>query len=70
VVEAVDTSGAGDVFCGIVAGALDLGMAPVEAARLAVSAAAIAVGREGTSASCPSRAEIRELIRKLETEQP
>lgn len=69
-VTAIDTSGAGDVFCGIFAGGIDLGMAPVEATSLAIAAAAIAVGRSGTSESCPSRAEIRDLIRKLETEKP
>ncbi len=69
-VTAVDTSGAGDVFCGIFAGGIDLGMTPREAAGLAIAAAAIAVGRSGTSDSCPSRAEIRDLIRTLETETP
>ena len=69
-VNAVDTSGAGDVFCGIFAGGIDLGMTPAEAASLAIAAAAIAVGRDGTSESCPSRAEIRDLIRTLETEKP
>ena len=34
------------------------------------AAAAIAVSRSGTSESCPSRAEIRDLIRTLETEKP
>ncbi|MDT3380977.1 ribokinase [Labrys neptuniae] len=70
VVTAVDTSGAGDIFCGIFAGGIDLGMTPVEAASLAIAAAAVAVGRSGTSESCPSKAEIRDLIRTLETEKP
>ena len=69
-VTAVDTSGAGDVFCGIFVGGIALGLTPTEAAGLAIAAAAIAVSRSGTSESCPSRAEIRDLIRTLETEKP
>ncbi|WP_448953785.1 ribokinase [Labrys neptuniae] len=67
---AIDTSGAGDVFCGILAGGIDLGMTLVQATSLAIAAAALAVGRSGTSQSCPSAAEIGDLIRKLETEKP
>lgn len=70
VVTAVDTSGAGDVFCGIFTGCIDLGMTPTEAASLAIAAAAIAVSRNGTSDSCPSTAEIGDLIRTLEMEKP
>ncbi|MBP0577961.1 ribokinase [Labrys sp. LIt4] len=69
-VIAVDTSGAGDVFCGVFAGGIDLGMTPADAASLAIAAAAIAVSRNGTSDSCPSTAEIGNLIRTLETEKP
>jgi len=57
----VDTSGAGDVFCGVVAGLLALGESVERAARLAVQAASLAVTRPGTLASCPTSAEIMAL---------
>lgn len=60
-VAAVDTSGAGDVFCGCLAGFMAGGASLEDAAGLAVQAAAVAVTREGTMASCPSAAELRVL---------
>jgi ribokinase len=68
-VAVVDTSGAGDVFCGVFAGCLGRGMTSVQSARVAVEAAALSVGRQGTSESCPSTQEIIDLIRKTETEK-
>lgn len=57
--DAVDTTGAGDLFCGVVAAGLssDLGLA--EACRWAIAAAAIAVTRRGASAAFPTVAELR-----------
>ncbi|MBP1857879.1 ribokinase [Rhizobium herbae] len=66
----VDTSGAGDVLCGVFAGCLAQAMAPGAALRIAVEAAAIAVTRPGTLASCPTAAELSILMKKSETEQP
>jgi ribokinase len=60
-VTVVDTAGAGDVFCGIVAGTVALGDSIESAARLAVQAASLAVTRPGTLSSCPSAAEIAAL---------
>ncbi len=46
-VDVVDTTGAGDVFCGALAHALAGGAELVEAARAAVAAAALSVTRHG-----------------------
>ncbi|OJF96381.1 ribokinase [Pararhizobium antarcticum] len=67
-VSAVDTSGAGDVLCGVFSGCLAKGMTLQAALMVAVAASALAVTRAGTLASCPSVDEISGLIRKSETE--
>jgi ribokinase len=57
-VDAIDTTGAGDVFCGVLA-ALRAGGAPWRVAlAAAVEAAAIAVTRRGVFASFPTATEI------------
>lgn len=58
-VRAVDTSGAGDVFCGTFAARLSLGDGFEPALRLAGRAAAVAVTRHGTFGCGPSRGEIQ-----------
>ncbi|TIQ21299.1 MAG: ribokinase [Mesorhizobium sp.] len=65
-VEALDTSGAGDVFCGCLAGGLAKGMSVVPALKFALAAAAIAVTRPGTMISCPSASEMAALIDRTE----
>lgn len=65
-VAAVDTSGAGDVLCGVFAGSLARGMTPQMALRVAVKASALAVTRTGTLSSCPTADELSGLIRKTE----
>ncbi|MER8462191.1 ribokinase [Mesorhizobium sp. M1396] len=67
-VAVVDTSGAGDVFCGCLAGCLAAGMDLAAAARIAVRAAAIWVGRAGTLGSCPDRREMKLLMETTEAE--
>ena len=67
-VTVVDTSGAGDVFCGTLAGCLAAGFDLVMAARIAVRAAAISVGRAGTLGSCPDRREMKMLMETTEAE--
>ena len=69
-VEAVDTSGAGDVLCGIFAGCLARGMHPQSALRIAVEASALAVTRPGTLSSCPTAKELTALIKSSETDHP
>lgn len=61
-VEAVDTTGAGDAFCGALAGALAGGNELVEAVRWAVHAGAAATTMVGAQAALPTRAELRRLI--------
>lgn len=61
-VEAVDTSGAGDVFCGVVVALWHAGIALPDAVDVAVRAAAVAVTRPGTFESCPSRGEMQTII--------
>ncbi|MER8673207.1 ribokinase [Mesorhizobium sp. M0615] len=65
-VAVLDTSGAGDVFCGCLAGCLAAGMELPAAARIAVRAAAISVGRAGTLGSCPDRREMKVLMETTE----
>jgi ribokinase len=55
-VPVLDTTGAGDTWCGVLAAALDRGLPLAAAMRRAAAAAAIACGRHG-AASCPTAAE-------------
>jgi ribokinase len=57
-VKAVDTTAAGDVFCGALAVALSEGMNTEEAVIFANKAAGISVTRMGAQASAPHRTEI------------
>ncbi|PBB39592.1 ribokinase [Mesorhizobium sp. WSM3868] len=65
-VEALDTSGAGDVFCGCLAGGLARDMPVISALKFALTAAAIAVTRPGTLLSCPSASEMAALVDQTE----
>jgi ribokinase len=62
-VEVLDTSGAGDVLCGVLAAALTLGLDTADALRWAVAAASLSVTRKGTFASFPTSAELERLRR-------
>lgn len=57
-VEVVDTTGAGDAFCGALADALARGAELVEAARWAVRAAALSVTRPGAQGGMPTAADL------------
>ncbi len=54
----VDATGAGDCFCGVLAGALDEGLAPVDAAIWANAAAAVSIERPGAAVSPSLRAAV------------
>jgi len=60
-VEAVDTTGAGDVFCGVLAAALDARLGWEAALHWAVRAASLKVTRRGTASAFPSREELLRL---------
>lgn len=61
-VEVVDTTAAGDCFCGALADALARGNDLAEAVNWAVQAAALAVTRPGAQASLPRRHELADLV--------
>ena len=56
-ITAVDTTGAGDCFTGVLAAALDRGLALADALRRANAAAALCCTRAGTQGSMPVAAE-------------
>ena len=58
----LETTGAGDAFCGGFAAALSEGRTVLEAARFGCATAGISVTRAGTAPSMPKRAEIEELL--------
>jgi ribokinase len=57
-VEVVDTTGAGDAFCGALAEAMAGGATVVEAARWAVRVAAVSVTRAGAQGGLPRREDV------------
>ncbi|MCR9193181.1 MAG: ribokinase [Hyphomonas sp.] len=61
-VDVVDTTGAGDTFCGALAVALAEGQPPEQALRFASAAAALAVTRPGAQPSLPNRAQVDALL--------
>ena len=64
-VNATDTAGAGDAFCGVLLAALAQGMTMTAALQRAQIAAAFTVARSGTQAAFPSRAELFALFNSL-----
>ncbi len=69
-VEAVDTTGAGDVFCGALAAGLARGLAMGQAAAFAVRAASSSVTRPGTQSSFPTVEELRGMLTSAEKPSP
>ena len=62
-VEAVDTTAAGDTYCGCLVTALSEGRDLPDAVRFASAGAALSVGRLGAQPSIPWRTEIDEFVR-------
>ena len=61
-VKAVDTTGAGDCFCGALAAALSTNMDLREAVEMANAAAALSVQKSGAAPSMPSRREVEAFL--------
>lgn len=64
-VPVVDTTGAGDAFCGALSAWLAGGATLVEAARAGVAAGSLAVGTAGAQPSLPHRAAIVALLERM-----
>jgi ribokinase len=60
IVQAVDTTAAGDAFNGALAVALSEGQSLLDSARWASAVAAVSVTRRGAQPSLPIRSEIKE----------
>lgn len=65
-VKALDTTGAGDTFCGYFLSAILKGYEPGTALREASAAAALAVGKEGAACSIPTKKMVEEFLEKKE----
>lgn len=65
-VKAVDTTAAGDVFCGALAAALVEGMPLLRSLQFASAASALAVTRLGAQPSIPTRLEIDQFLSHAE----
>ena len=63
-VQAVDTTAAGDTFCGYFLAAVCAGKPTETALREASAAAAVAVSRAGAAPSVPTADEVREFLRR------
>ena len=61
-VSGVDTTGAGDTFCGAFAQAIDRGRGTVDAAEWATVAGSIATTRLGARTAMPSADEVYRLL--------
>ena len=59
-VPVVDTTGAGDTFCGYFLASLAKGLAPQEALHTASMASALAIGTKGAAVSIPTWAQVQE----------
>ncbi|MGK0168858.1 MAG: ribokinase [Gammaproteobacteria bacterium] len=64
-VDAIDTTGAGDTFVGVLAGALDEGVSLPDATRLGCAAGALACTRLGAQSGMPDRCTISEHLSQL-----
>ena len=65
-VEVVDTTGAGDAFCGAIAEALARGVTIDEATARAVHAGSLATTRQGAQPSLPTEAQVDASLVRLQ----
>jgi ribokinase len=65
-VQAVDTVGAGDCYCGVLAASVAQGMEMPQAMRRASAAAALSTTRKGAQPSMPARGEIEKFLSRQE----
>ncbi len=63
VVKVIDTTGAGDAFCGSLAFFLSCGVSPEGALKLASQYASLKTTRKGTSSAMPSKEELQSFIK-------
>lgn len=68
-VNAVDTTGAGDIFNGTLAAALSRGNNILEAVKYATAAAAISVTTKGAQSSAPTNSEIEKFLSNTNLDQ-
>lgn len=64
-VDVVDTTGAGDAFCGAMAARLAEGAEPIAATRVGVVAGSLAVTRAGAQPSMPCRGDINQAVESM-----
>lgn len=64
-VPVVDTTGAGDTFCGYFLACAMKGMPPAQALAMATRASALAIGKKGASVSIPTLAEVENAVFSL-----
>ena len=69
-VATVDSTGAGDAFCGALAAALAEGRSLAEAVQRAVAAGALATTHVGAREGMPKAAELESFLADRQTEQP
>jgi ribokinase len=61
-IKPVDTTGAGDTFCGVFVAALSQGQGVAQALRQASAAGALACTKPGAQSSIPSQAEVQSFL--------
>ena len=69
-VKAVDTTAAGDTFCGVLVAALGRRLAFAQALREANAAAALACTRMGAQSSIPTSAEVNKFLQRQAATSP
>jgi ribokinase len=69
-IDAVDTTAAGDTFCGVLAAHLGQGTGLAEALRRASAASALACTRLGAQSSIPTQTEVEDFLRSAPAPSP